>query len=174
MHGPLPPNRGAGRPQPIGVREGRRVSQIFVPRDFGLDEDMRGKAGQKTHLTYSLVDPAVASRKPRPKVVAAPPGATFLLVEVPRHLKGEWGRTETKRKSGKLGLLPPRLCVSPLISRIFCLVPKHMFGSPSSARTLPPPIARPPSNLVMSVGLHANPGPHPLISCMPSDIGCRN
>jgi hypothetical protein len=39
----------------------------------------------------SLVDPAIASRKPRPKVVAAPPVATFLLVEVPCHLEGRWG-----------------------------------------------------------------------------------
>jgi hypothetical protein len=46
---------------------------------------------RKTLLTRSLVNPAVASRKPRPKVVVAPPVATFLLLEAPRHLEGRWG-----------------------------------------------------------------------------------
>jgi hypothetical protein len=52
---------------------------------------MRGEASEKTLLTLSLVDPAVATRKPRPKVAAAPPVVTFLLVEVPRHLEGICG-----------------------------------------------------------------------------------
>jgi hypothetical protein len=91
MHGALPPNRGADRPRPINAREGRRVSIIYVPRDFGLAGERRGKASEKPRLlTRSFVDPAVASRTPRPKVVAAPPVATFLLVEVPRHLEGWW------------------------------------------------------------------------------------
>jgi hypothetical protein len=59
-------------------------------------------------LTRSLVDPAVAFRKPRPKVVAVHPVATFLLVEVPRHLEGMWGDRQTKKKKKKLALLPPR------------------------------------------------------------------
>jgi hypothetical protein len=50
---------------------------------------MWGKASEKTLLTRSLVDPAVASRKLHPKVIAAPPVATFILLEVPRHLKGK-------------------------------------------------------------------------------------
>jgi hypothetical protein len=37
----------------------------------------------------SLVDLAVASRKPLSKVVAAPPVATFFLVEIPRHIEGK-------------------------------------------------------------------------------------
>jgi hypothetical protein len=89
MHGPLPPNRGADRPRPIGVREGRRASQMWLPRDFGLARERKGKVSEKTLPTRSLVDPAVKSRKPCPKVVAAPPVATFLLVEVPRHLEGK-------------------------------------------------------------------------------------
>jgi hypothetical protein len=51
-----------------------------------------GKGSEKSVLTRSLVDSAVASRKPRPKVVAAPPVATILLIEVPRHLEGMSGR----------------------------------------------------------------------------------
>jgi hypothetical protein len=65
-----------------------------LPRDFGLGGEKREKTSVKTLLTRSLVDPAVASRKPHPKVVAASPVATFLLVQVPRHLKGEWGDQE--------------------------------------------------------------------------------
>jgi hypothetical protein len=57
-------------------------------RDLGLAGDRRGKAGEGNLLTWSLVNPTVASRKPRPKVIAAPSVETFLLVEVPRHL--EW------------------------------------------------------------------------------------
>jgi hypothetical protein len=45
----------------------------------------------KNLLTWSLVDPAAASRKLRPKVVAAPTDETVFLVEVPRHLEGKWG-----------------------------------------------------------------------------------
>jgi hypothetical protein len=91
MHGPLPPNHGADRPRSVGVREGRRASLISPRRDFNLAEDRRGKAGKKTLLTWSLVDPAAASRKPRPKVVAASTDATVLLIEFPRHLEGRWG-----------------------------------------------------------------------------------
>jgi hypothetical protein len=74
-----------------------------LPRDFGLDaEDRRGKAGKKL-LTWSLVDPAAASRNPNPKVVAAPTDTTVLLVEVPRHLEGMWGGgTETYIQRKKL------------------------------------------------------------------------
>jgi hypothetical protein len=64
---------------------------VWLPRDFGLAGERRGKAIEKQLLTRSLVDLAVASRKPRPKVVAAPPVATFLLVKPPRHLEGMWG-----------------------------------------------------------------------------------
>jgi hypothetical protein len=64
-------------------------------------------ASEKTPLSQPLVDPAVASRKPRAKVVAAPPVAIFLLVEVPRHLESGWGGTETARQK-KLALLPRR------------------------------------------------------------------
>jgi hypothetical protein len=91
MHGPLPPNRGADRPIPIGVREGRRANLILLSRDFALAGDGKGKASEKTLPMRSPVDPAVASHKPRPKVVAAPPIETFLLVEVPRHLVGRGG-----------------------------------------------------------------------------------
>jgi hypothetical protein len=73
----------------MGIREGRRASLIKLPRDFGLAGERRKKTSEKT-LTRSLVDPTVASRKPRPKVVAATPVATFLLVEVPRHLHCRW------------------------------------------------------------------------------------
>jgi hypothetical protein len=77
-------------PRPIGVREGRRLNLIKLPHDFGLAEEWRGKASEwrKKPLRRSLVNPAVAFRKPRPKVVAAPPVAILLLVEVPRHLDG--------------------------------------------------------------------------------------
>jgi hypothetical protein len=51
MHGWLPPNRGAERPRPIGTREGRRDSLIYLPRDFGFAEDRRGKADEKALLT---------------------------------------------------------------------------------------------------------------------------
>jgi hypothetical protein len=44
----------------------------------------------------SLVNPAVAPRMPRPKVEAAPPVTTFLLVEVPRHLDGKWGEQDSQ------------------------------------------------------------------------------
>jgi hypothetical protein len=91
MHGPLQPNPGADRPTPIGVREGRRTSLIELPRVSGLAGERSGKASEKNLLTRSHVDPAVALRKPRPKVVAAPPVATFLLVEISRQLKGKWG-----------------------------------------------------------------------------------
>jgi hypothetical protein len=92
MHGPLPPNRGAEWPRPIGLREGRRASlPIWFPHDFSLAGERSEKASVKPLLTRSLVDPAVASRKPRPKVVAAPPVASSLLVEVPRHLEGKCG-----------------------------------------------------------------------------------
>jgi hypothetical protein len=88
---PAPTEPGADRHRPIGIRDGRRASLIWLPRDFGLAEDRRGKAGKKTLLTWLLVDPAAASRKPRPKVVAAPTDAMFLLAEAPRHLEGTWG-----------------------------------------------------------------------------------
>jgi hypothetical protein len=57
-------------------------------------------------ITRSLVDPAVASRKPRPKVVAALLVATFLLVEVPRHLEDKWRGPRPLDK--QLALLSPR------------------------------------------------------------------
>jgi hypothetical protein len=98
MHGPLPPKRGADRSRPVGVREGRRAPDDGLPRDFDLAEDRRGKAGKKTLLAWSLVDSAAASRKPRPKVVAASTDATILLVEVPRHLEGRWGGPRQKAR----------------------------------------------------------------------------
>jgi hypothetical protein len=52
-----------------------------------LAGERKGKASEKPLLTRSLVDPAVASRRLCPMVVAAPPVATFLLVEVPRRLE---------------------------------------------------------------------------------------
>jgi hypothetical protein len=70
MHGPLPPNRGADRPKPVGVRKGRRANLILLPRDFGLAEDRRGKARKKIP-PHVGAHPAAASRKPRLKVVAA-------------------------------------------------------------------------------------------------------
>jgi hypothetical protein len=48
------------------------------------------RLAKKISLTWSLVDTAVAARRSRPKVVATPHDATFLLVEVPRHLEGMW------------------------------------------------------------------------------------
>jgi hypothetical protein len=77
MHGSLPPDRGTDRPMPIGVWEGRRATLIYLPRDFGLAGERRGKASEQPLLTRLLAVHAVASRKPRPKVVAAPPVATF-------------------------------------------------------------------------------------------------
>jgi hypothetical protein len=64
-------------------------------------------ASEKTLLTRSLVDPAFACRKPRPKVAAAPLVATFLAVEVPRHLEGRWGRTKTTTQK-KVAHMQPR------------------------------------------------------------------
>jgi hypothetical protein len=56
---------------------------------------MPGTGGErlenKIFLAWSLVHHAVASRKPRPKVVSALTVATFLFVEVPRHLEGMCG-----------------------------------------------------------------------------------
>jgi hypothetical protein len=52
----------------------------------------------KNLLMQSFVDPAVASRKPRSKVVAAPPVEIFLVVEVPRHLEGKWGGARQPNK----------------------------------------------------------------------------
>jgi hypothetical protein len=98
MHGLLPPKRGADRPKPIGVREGRRGSLIYLTRDFGLAGERRGNASEKTVLTRSLADPAVTSCKPRPEVVADPPVATFLLVEVSCHLEGIWGKPRQSDK----------------------------------------------------------------------------
>jgi hypothetical protein len=49
-----------------------------------------------------------------PKVVAAFPGATFLLVELPCHCEGMW-ETGTSRKE-KLAILPPHMYVLPNIS----------------------------------------------------------
>jgi hypothetical protein len=114
MQGPLPPNRVPGQPRPIKAREGRRASLISLPREFGLAGERRGKASEKNLLPRSLVDPAVAFRKLRPKVVAAPPIETFLLVEVPRHLEGMWGDLDSETE--KLALLPPRRKVFPVIS----------------------------------------------------------
>jgi hypothetical protein len=53
------------------------------------------RLAKKLILTWSLVDPAVASRKLRPKIVAALPVGNFLFIEVPRHLEGMWGGAET-------------------------------------------------------------------------------
>jgi hypothetical protein len=44
---------------------------------------------EKPLLAWSLVDPVIASRKARPKIVAASPVATFFLVEIPVHLAGK-------------------------------------------------------------------------------------
>ena len=52
----------------------------------------------------SLVDPAVASRKPRPKIEAALPVAALLLVEVPVTSRAGGGAKTTKQKD--LVLLP--------------------------------------------------------------------
>jgi hypothetical protein len=99
MHGPLPHNQGADRPRRIGVQEGRRASLIQLPRDFGLAGERRGKASENTLLARLLFDPDVVSRKPRPKVVAAPSVTTFLLVDVPCHLKDKWGGHTTRQKN---------------------------------------------------------------------------
>jgi hypothetical protein len=102
MDCPLPPNPGVDRPRIIVVREGRRDSLIMLPRDFGLAGEKRETISEKNLLTQSLVDPAVAPLKSHPKVVAAPHVATFLLVEVPRHLKGKWGDQDYHiQKAGK-------------------------------------------------------------------------
>jgi hypothetical protein len=92
MHDSLPPIRGVYRARPIGVREGRRANLLKLLRDFGIAGESRGKTSEKLLLKRLLVDPAVACRKPRPKVVAAPPVTAFLLVEIPRRLEGKWGR----------------------------------------------------------------------------------
>jgi hypothetical protein len=104
MHGPFPPNRGADQPRPIDVREGRRASLIYLPRDLPGKGDEERLANKQ-----SLTDPAVASRKSRPKVVAAPPVATFFLVEVPCDPEGpKAGRGTEKARQKKLALLLPR------------------------------------------------------------------
>jgi hypothetical protein len=122
--------------------------------DFGLAREGRGKASKKPLLTRSLVDPAVVvSRKPRPKVVAAPPIATSLLIEVPRHVEGRWG--------GGARQLDRRLAC------FFIQVPEYLYGD----RTLHPPFARPSSTMVSSASLRAYPGAHPLILGVPSDGG---
>jgi hypothetical protein len=65
-----------------------------MTRDFGLAGERRGKASEKP-LTRLLVDPAVASRKQRPKLVAAPPVATFPPSRGPPSHQGQVGGTET-------------------------------------------------------------------------------
>jgi hypothetical protein len=65
------------------------------------------------------------------------------------------------------------VCFPPHFPDFFTLVPKYMSCSPPSPRTLPPPIARPPSMLVSRVCLHANPGQHSLALGMRSGSGCR-
>jgi hypothetical protein len=50
--------------------------------------DEIGKAYIKPLLAQSVIDPAVLRPITSPGVVAAPPGAAIVLVEVPRHLEG--------------------------------------------------------------------------------------
>jgi hypothetical protein len=71
MPGPLLLKWGTDRPRPIGARVA--TGQPNLARDFSIAQGMRGKASGKPLLTWALVDPAVASRKPRPKVGVAPP-----------------------------------------------------------------------------------------------------
>jgi hypothetical protein len=97
---------------------------------------------QKPLLTWALVDPAAASRKPRPKLVAASTDATVLLVKVPRHLEGKWGGPRHTYK--KLALMPQRMDFPRSFPRFFrCLVPGYLLGSAACGLTLPPLIARP-------------------------------
>jgi hypothetical protein len=45
---PLPPNKSPDRhTRPIGVREGRQASLVYLPRDLGLPGERRGKASEK-------------------------------------------------------------------------------------------------------------------------------
>jgi hypothetical protein len=68
----------------------------------------RGKPREKPLLTWSLVDPTVACRKSRSKIVAAPPVATFLLVEISRYLEGMFGgRGGGDSNTKKLALISP-------------------------------------------------------------------
>jgi hypothetical protein len=97
MHGPLTPNHSADRPRPISVREGRRANLIYLLHDFGLAGERRGQPSEQIRITRSLVHPGVASRKPRPKVVAAPPVATFLLVDFPRRGQEGGDKTTTQK-----------------------------------------------------------------------------
>jgi hypothetical protein len=65
------------------------------------------------------------------------------------------------------------VCHPPHFPGSFTWVPKYIYDSPSSTRTLPHPIARPPSILDSSVCLHAYPGPRSLILGLRSVSGCR-
>jgi hypothetical protein len=68
------------------------------------------RLANKPFLARSLINPAVASCQPRPKVFAAPPVAIFLLIEVPRHFEGMWEgcehldrkRLRPYRRAGKI------------------------------------------------------------------------
>jgi hypothetical protein len=64
----------------------------LAPVDYVLAGERREKASEKNILTRSLsIPPSHPVSPARPKVVAAPRVATFLLVEVPFHLEGRWG-----------------------------------------------------------------------------------
>jgi hypothetical protein len=91
-----------------GLGDGVERADMLLPRDSGFAKERRGKANEKSLLTRLLVDLAVESKKPRPKVVAAPLVATFPRRRGSGHLEGRWGgETETSRQK-ELALLPPR------------------------------------------------------------------
>jgi hypothetical protein len=126
MHGSLPPNRVAERPRPIGVREGRRASLIYLPRHCGLDVESKGKASEQSLLTRSLVDPAGASRKPRPKVVAAPPVASFPPSRGPPSPRGQVGGDQdchTEKASAPAAALKSFPCHFPGLNGVGTRVP---------------------------------------------------
>jgi hypothetical protein len=132
-----------------------------------LPEKGGERLNKKALLTRSLIDPAVTSRKPRPKVVAVPPVAIGLLVEVHRHLEGMWrGPRQPNKKASALAA-----ALKSHFPGFFCAGTRVPVWQPAVDRTLRPPFARPSSTLILSASLRAYPGSHSLILGVPSDSG---
>jgi hypothetical protein len=70
---------------------------------------------KKPLLTRSLVDPAVASRKPHPKVVVVPPVATFPLCRGPWSPRGSRQQDKKSQRSCRRDEKLPRP-----FPRLFC------------------------------------------------------